>query len=153
MHIKILPYPQGILPHNIGSKTLVGGCFDLLHFGHLSFLKAAKTLAEILIVCLEPDATIQRMKKANPIHTQSQRAEILAELICVDYIFLLPPLSSYEDYLKLVKTIQPNFLAITKGDSQLVNKQRQAHEIGAKVVEVNQLIDGLSSSLIRHYHL
>ena len=86
MTIKTLTYPHDMLPHNIGTKTLVGGCFDLLHFGHLSFLKAAKELADILIICLEPDTTIQRMKKAAPIHTQKQRAEILAELICVDYI-------------------------------------------------------------------
>ncbi len=153
MTIKTLTYPHDMLPHNIGTKTLVGGCFDLLHFGHLSFLKAAKELADILIICLEPDTTIQRMKKAAPIHTQKQRAEILAELICVDYILLLPALSSYDDYLKLVKAIQPDFLAVTKGDPQLANKQQQAHEVGATVIEVNQLIEGLSSSLIRHNHL
>jgi cytidyltransferase-like protein len=151
--IKILTYPQDALPYNIGTKTLVGGCFDLLHFGHLSFLKAAKELADNLIICLESDTTIQRMKKAAPIHTQKQRAEILAELICVDYILLLPALSSYDDYLKLVKAIQPNFLAVTKGDPQLANKQQQAHDVGATVIEVNQLIEGLSSSLIRHNHL
>lgn len=153
MNRKILTYPQDTLPHNIGTKALVGGCFDLLHFGHLSFLKAAKKLADNLIICLEPDAAIQRMKGAAPIHTQNQRAEILAELICVDYILLLPGFFNYDDYLTLVKTVQPDFLAVTKGDPQLTNKQMQAREVGAKVVEVNQLIEGLSSSLIRHKHL
>lgn len=150
---KIFIYPQQSLPPIVGSKTLVGGCFDLLHYGHLCFFKAAKQLADTLIVCVEPDQTIERVKGAPPIHTQSQRAEILAELICIDSILLLPSLQSYDDYLTLVKTVRPDFLAITQGDPQLANKQLQAKAIGATVVEVNPLIEGLSSSLIRRHHL
>lgn len=153
MHQKILIYPQDQLPPLQGTKTLVGGCFDLLHYGHLSFFKAAKKLGDYLIVGLEPDTTIERLKRAAPIHTQKQRAEILAELICIDYILLLPDLYTYDDYLALVKAIHPNFLGVTKGDPQTINKQKQASEIGACVIEVNQLIDGLSSSLIRRNHL
>lgn len=137
----------------LGTKTLVGGCFDLFHYGHLSFLKAAQKLADHLIVCLESDQTIERIKGDRPIHNQSQRAEILAELMCIDYILLLPSLQNYDDYLTLVKTVQPDFLAITQNDPQLVHKQLQANEIGARVVEVNHLIDGLSSRLIRLHHL
>lgn len=153
MNNKILSYPSDSLPPLTGTKCLVGGCFDLFHYGHLSFFKAAKQTADTLIVCLEPDPSIFRLKKAAPIHTQRQRAEILSELCCIDYILLLPCLQTYEDYLQLVKTVQPHFLGVTEGDPQLINKQSQAKEIGAKVIVVNHLLPGLSSSLIRHHHL
>lgn len=106
-----------------------------------------------MIVGLEPDTTIERLKGAAPIHTQKQRAEILAELACIDYILLLPDLYTYDDYLELVKAVHPNLLGVTKGDPQTANKKKQALEVGASVVEVNQLIEGLSSSLIRRNHL
>ncbi|WP_052046310.1 adenylyltransferase/cytidyltransferase family protein [Candidatus Paracaedibacter symbiosus] len=153
MDNKIFRYPQDPLPPILGTKVLVGGCFDLLHYGHLSFFKAAKKLGDNLIISLEPDLTIRRLKQASPIHTQNQRAEILSELLCTDYILLLPELHNYDDYLMLVKTVKPDFLAVTKGDPQTVNKQKQALEIGALVIEVNQVIEGLSSSLIRRNHL
>lgn len=153
---KILPYiPGKLLPLTTQQpgSVLVGGCFDLLHYGHLNFLQSAKALGQTLIVALEPDTSIMRNKGAAPIHTQQQRAEILAELICTDHILLLPELRSFEDYLELVKAVKPAFLAITSGDTQLLNKQRQAEAIQAQLIEVNNLIEGLSSSLIKANHL
>lgn len=163
MTSKILSYPfptqesdAAPIEHFIstkGKRVLVGGCYDLLHYGHYSFFKEAKKIGDTLIVALEPDASIEKLKGLAPIHTQLQRAEILAELECVDYVVLLPALKTFEDYLALVQTLSPNFLAVTAGDPQLQNKQRQADAIGAQVIEVIQLLEGLSSSLIRHYHL
>lgn len=163
MTSKILTYPfpsaksdATAIQHFLSEKrkrVLVGGCYDLLHYGHLSFFKEAKKLGETLIVALEPDTSIERIKGAPPIHSQVQRAEILAELTCIDYVLLLPSLKTYEEYLTLVQKISPNFLAVTAGDPQLASKQKQANTIGAQVIEVIQLIEGLSSSLIRNYHL
>jgi cytidyltransferase-like protein len=130
-------------------SVLVGGCFDLLHYGHLKFLQAAKSSGDDLVVALESDDNIVKVKKINPIHKQHQRAEILAELMCVDKVLLLPPLNGYEDYRELVSSVNPKILAVTSGDIQLANKQKQAAEIGATVVIVNQLIEGLSSYIIR----
>ena len=50
--------------------VLVGGCFDLLHYGHIEFLKNAKKQGEYLIVALEPDEAIVNYKKRQPIHNQ-----------------------------------------------------------------------------------
>lgn len=150
---KILTYPHDEPPFVQSKKVLVGGCFDLLHYGHLSFLKAAKRQGECLIIGLESDATITQLKGSPPIHSHIQRAEILAELECVDYVLLLPYLGDYDDYLTLVKRVNPDSLAITKGDRQTANKKKQAQAIKACVIEVNQLIEGLSSSLIRSSHL
>lgn len=147
----ILIYPDHI-NHQLKSSVLVGGCFDLLHYGHLCFLKGASEHGPV-IVALESDESIQMSKKSSPIHTQRQRAEILSELKCVSQVICLPVLKTYEEYLELVQTIKPAFLAVTEGDAQLENKKRQAEIVGAKVIVVNSLIDGLSSSLIRANHL
>ena len=72
-----------------GKKTvLVGGCFDILHYGHLRFLSQAKEKGEMLIVALESDTFIRKIKNKKPIHTQEQRAEILAHLNLVDMIIV-----------------------------------------------------------------
>lgn len=151
MTLTILTYPDHI-NHQLKNSVLAGGCFDLLHYGHLCFLKAAAQYGPV-IVALESDESIQMSKKSSPIHTQRQRAEILSELKCVSQVICLPVLKTYEEYLELVQTIKPAFLAVTEGDTQLDNKKRQAEIVGAKVIVVNSLIDGLSSSLIRANHL
>ncbi len=120
-----------------GKKTvLVGGCFDLIHFGHLKFLEKAKKQGDFLIVALESDEFIKRHKKKLPVHRQLERAEVLSNLNMVDLIILLPLFRSDNDYFNLVKTISPNVIAVTIGDQQLENKKKQAIEVGAEVREV-----------------
>ncbi len=125
--------------HNI---VLVGGCFDLLHYGHLQFLRKARAQGDYLIVALEPDETILNYKKRHPIHNQRQRAENLSSLRFVDEVVVLPVLKGFDDYNQLVQDICPAVIAVTKNDPQIVNKRRQAQVVGAKVIEV---IDALAS--------
>ena len=115
---------------------LVGGCFDLIHYGHLKFLEAAKEQGDFLIVALESDEFIKRHKKKLPIHQQSERAEILSNLNMVDLIILLPLFETNDDYFDLVKKISPSIIAVTEGDKQLKNKKKQAKEIDAEVKKV-----------------
>ena len=89
---KIIRYENGskIKQLTEGKKTvLVGGCFDILHYGHVRFLSQAKAKGEVLMVALESDEFIRRIKKKKPIHTQEQRAEILAHLDLVDMIIFI----------------------------------------------------------------
>lgn len=116
--------------------VLVGGCFDLIHFGHLKFLEAAKEKGDFLIVALESDEFIKKNKKRLPVHQQFERAEILSNLNMVDLIILLPFFQTNEEYLELVKKVLPSIIAVTEGDKQLENKRKQAEEIGAEVKEV-----------------
>lgn len=127
-------------------SVLVGGCFDLLHYGHLKFLERAKALGDVLSIALEPDAKILNSKKRMPIHSQKQRAEILSHLQCVDEIILLPLMHGFDDYLQLVQSLQPQYLAITAHDPQKMNKQKQAEIIGAEIVTVIDLMEEFSSS-------
>lgn len=123
--------------------VLVGGCFDVLHYGHLQFLRNAKSQGKYLIIALEPDQSIIKYKKRKPVHNQLQRAEILSHLAFVDQVVMLPELKGFEDYKKLVQNICPSIIAVTKNDPQISNKQAQAKSIGAKVVEVTDLIKNL----------
>jgi len=114
--------------------VLVGGCFDILHFGHIKFLEKAKKQGGVLIVVLESDKNIKRLKgKGRPIHSQKMRAEMLAALEAVNYIICLPLMKNDNDYLNLVKKIKPDVIAITAGDPKLDKKEAQAKVIDAKV--------------------
>ena len=132
-------------------KTLVlaGGCFDVLHFGHIKFLEKAKKEGDVLIVALESNKNIKRLKgRERPIHSQEMRAEMLSALETVDYIVCLPLMENNNDYLELVKRIKPNIIAVTAGDPQLENKKKQAKIVGAKVKIVSPLLKTLSTKEI-----
>lgn len=117
-------------------SVLVGGCFDLIHYGHLKFLEKAKEQGDYLIVALESDEFIKKNKRKIQVHNQNERAEILANLNMVDMIILLPFFQTNNNYFELVKKISPSIIAVTAGDRQLENKKKQAKLIGAKVKEV-----------------
>lgn len=134
-----------------GKKVLAGGCFDILHIGHMRYLSLAKSLGDLLIVALESDEFIKTRKKKQPFHNMEERAEILAALEFVDLIVKLPLFKSDRDYLNLVKIIKPDIIAITAGDPQEKNKKMHAQKTGAQVVEVVPHLNKKASSLIyRH---
>lgn len=130
------------------TKVLVGGCFDVFHYGHLIFLKKAKELGDVLIIALESDDFILKHKKRKPVHNIEQRAEILDSLKFIDIVIKLPLMKGYKDYLELVKKISPQFIAITEGDPQKQNKEKQAKIVGAKVITVTKKIKPYSTSFI-----
>lgn len=121
--------------------VLVGGCFDLLHFGHIKFLEKAKKQGNVLVVALENDENIKRLKgKGRPIHSQEKRAEMVAALEFVNLVICLPLMKSNRDYFDLVKKVKPDVIAVTKDDLRLKNKEKQAKEVRGEVkVVVNRL--------------
>jgi len=120
--------------------VLVGGVFDILHYGHLYFLKKAKELGDYLVVAIESDSNVKRLKGDNrPFHNQNQRREILESLNVVDKVVILGELMNDVDYRKLVEEINPNILAITKGDPMIDKKKIHADKVGAMVVEIEKI--------------
>lgn len=90
-----------------GKKIVfTNGCFDLIHVGHVRYLKEAKNLGDVLIVGVNSDASVSRIKPDRPIVPQDQRAEILAALESVDYVILFDEATPYE----LIRSIQPDVL-------------------------------------------
>ncbi len=116
---------------------LVGGCFDILHFGHISFLEKAKQHGGKLVVMLESDETIKRLKgPGRPFHTQEQRKKMLESLIYVDEVISLPTFTNDADYFAMVQRIQPTHIALTEGDPILEKKLRQTELVGAKAIVI-----------------
>jgi FAD synthetase len=131
-------------------KVLVGGCFDLIHYGHISFLKQAKNLGDYLIVALESDENVKRMKgDLRPIHTQPQRREMLESLSFVNEVIPLPPMHSDKEYFDFVTNLKPDVIAVTQGDPILNKKQKQADLIGAKLVDIPKIHTPSTSQLAK----
>lgn len=129
--------------------VLVGGCFDIFHIGHLRFLTNAKQLGDMLIILLEADSTVKRLKGAHrPFHRQQDRAEILSALEIVDYVVLLPRKMRDEDYDEMIKIIKPAIIATTKNDPLRFHKERQAKTVGGNVIDVIERLENVSTSTI-----
>lgn len=136
------------------SKVLVGGCFDILHYGHIYFLKEAKALGNYLIVALESDESVKRLKgKKRPIHSQDQRKESLESLKFVDEVINLKPLKNDQEYLELVKKINPQIIALTQGDSLLEKKREHAKKVGAILVEIPKVKVSSTSTITKLLNL
>lgn len=130
--------------------VLVGGCFDLLHFGHISFLKNAKALGDHLIVALESDENVTRMKgSSRPIHTQEQRKQMLEALSCVDEVIMLPEMKSDQDYASLVSKIHPSIIAITQGDGREIEKRNHALSVNADLMVIPKIHTPSTSQLAK----
>jgi len=91
------------------SKKIVftNGCFDLVHFGHASYLQEAKNKGHVLIVGLNSDSSVRIIKgKKRPIVKEDHRAYVLASLECVDYVVLF----NEETPINLIKALKPDVL-------------------------------------------
>ena len=72
-----------------GRVVTTNGCFDLLHVGHLALLREAKALGDILVVAVNDDASVRRLKgPSRPVVSEADRAELVAALEPVDYVVL-----------------------------------------------------------------
>ncbi len=131
-----------------GKKVVVvGGCFDIVHAGHVTFLENAKQQADFLFVLLESDETIRDTKGENrPIHIQMDRAKVLAALSIIDYVVILHQLKTNNEYDTLLSKLKPTIIATTKGDPNRTHKERQAKLINAKMIDVMERIENKSTS-------
>ncbi len=91
-----------------GKKVVfTNGCFDVLHVGHVRYLKKAKSLGDVLVVGLNADSSVRKLKgPRRPLNTEKDRAEVLAALECVDYLVLFKELTPE----RLIRAIRPDFL-------------------------------------------
>ena len=95
-------------PHRPGTLCFTNGCFDLLHAGHVQYLADARALGDFLIVGLNSDASVARLKgPSRPLQDEEARALILLGLRSVDAVIRFDQDTPYE----LIKSIQPDILA------------------------------------------
>lgn len=135
-------------------KVLVGGCFDIIHIGHINFLKKSKSFGDYLIVLLESDKNIKILKgSTRPFHNQKERKEILESLNFVDKVIVLPDVITNKTYDDIIKKIKPNVIAITEGDQIKDKKLVQAKSVNAKLKIVKKYKSKSTSSIISQLDL
>lgn len=129
-----------------GKKIVfTNGCFDLLHIGHVRYLEEAAKLGDVLIVGINTDASVQKLKgPTRPIQNENDRAEILASLKAVDHTVLFQEDTPYN----LIKQILPNVLV--KGGDWKPDQIVGSDIVLANKGEVKSLlfIDGKSTTKI-----
>ncbi len=120
--------------------VFTNGCFDIIHVGHVRYLKEAKALGDILVIGLNSDASVGRLKPGRPINSEEQRAEVLASLMMVDYVTVFDEDTPYD----LINLIKPDVL-VKGGD------WKKEDIVGADIVpEVHSLpfTSGMSTTNI-----
>lgn len=87
--------------------VFTNGCFDILHAGHVKYLKKARSLGDALILGLNSDSSVRKIKgPSRPIVSQKDRAVVVGSLSSVDYVVIFGDATP----LKLIKAVRPDFL-------------------------------------------
>jgi len=123
--------------------AFTNGCFDIIHPGHLFSLAQAANEADFLIVGLNSDASVRKLKgPTRPINTTQSRAIVLANLIAVDAVVIFEE----ETPLELISTLLPD--VIVKGGDYTIDQIVGGKEVianGGKVV-INPMVEGFSTT-------
>ncbi len=125
--------------------VFTNGCFDILHRGHVEYLAKAASLADVMVVGLNTDSSVKRLKGSNrPVQDETSRAHILASLSCVSKVVLFDEDTPYE----LIKYIQPDVLV--KGSDYKAENIVGYDIVTAKGGEVMtiDIVDGYSTTAI-----
>ncbi len=128
-------------------KTIVttNGCFDILHVGHVRYLEKAKSFGDVLIVALNSDISVKKIKGENrPINNENDRAEVLNALRSVDYTVLFDETTP----LNLLLKIKPD--VHTKGADYTIETLPEAKEIMAHGgrIEFITFVEGKSTTSV-----
>lgn len=131
------------------NKRLVftNGCFDILHLGHIDYLARAADLGDLLIIGLNNDSSVARLKgHGRPVNNEMARARLLAALFFVDAVVLFDEDTPYE----LIRAVQPGFL-VKGGD------YKPDEIVGSDIVKANNgkvividIVEGYSTSALIH---
>lgn len=125
--------------------VFTNGCFDLLHAGHVKYLQAARRLGDLLVLGLNSDASVRRLKgPKRPLISEEERAHILAALDCIDYVCLFDE----DTPLELIAALKPKIL-VKGGDytPEAVVGKEVVESYGGRV-ELIPFVDGKSTTTI-----
>ncbi|KPL01161.1 MAG: hypothetical protein AMJ91_01395 [candidate division Zixibacteria bacterium SM23_73_3] len=131
-----------------GKKVaFTNGCFDILHRGHIECLRKAKSSGDVLIVGLNSDLSVRKIKgEKRPILSQNDRAEILASLEMVDYVLIFNEQTPY----KIIVSLVPDVL-VKGGDyrkDKIVGKEI-VESSGGQVIRVKQVPGRSTRNIVR----
>jgi len=127
--------------------VFTNGCFDLLHAGHVRYLRQARSLGDALAVGLNSDRSVRQLKgEGRPVNPQDDRAEVLAALGCVDYVVIFDDLRA----AGLLRTVRPHLYA-KGGDytpDSLDAAERKALAGAGAEVRILPLVPGRSTTAL-----
>lgn len=127
--------------------VFTNGCFDILHRGHVTYLAEAKKLGDLLVVGLNSDASVKRLKGAErPINNENDRQYVLSQLKAVDFVEIFEE----DTPLNLILKVKPNILV--KGGDWKIDQIVGAKEVlagGGDVFSLN-FVDGYSTTALIH---
>lgn len=127
--------------------VLTNGCFDVLHKGHTRYLNQAKQLGDILVVALNSDASVRRLKGPDrPINTEADRAAVIAALSCVDYVTVFDtPTAS-----PLIRRLKPEVYA-KGGDytADMLEEASAVEECGGRVAILDYVAERSTTAVVR----
>lgn len=150
MNSAVLTLDEAILrfgceKRNARRVVFTNGCFDLLHPGHIRILEQARALGDVLIVGLNSDASVRKLKgEGRPVVAEGERAEILAALECVDAVVIFDALTP----LEVIARLLPDVL-VKGGDwpgDRIVGRE-EVEAAGGRVVSI-PVVSGYSTSEI-----
>lgn len=119
--------------------VFTNGCFDILHKGHVTYLEKAKKMGDILVVGLNSDSSVKRLKgESRPINDEQARGTVLSALACIDYVVIF----SDDTPLKLIETVRPDIL-VKGGDYEIENIVGREY---AKETVVIPFVEGFSTT-------
>ncbi len=127
--------------------VLTNGAFELLHVGHVRSLQDARTQGDVLLVALNDDASVRRLKgEGRPVVPALERAEVLCALGCVDWVHIFPE----DDVAALLRLLEPDVHAKGRDYSEETVPEREvAREVGTRVAIVGDPKDHSTSELLR----
>jgi rfaE bifunctional protein nucleotidyltransferase chain/domain len=131
-----------------GQRIVVtNGCFDLLHFGHVSYLQSAKKLGGLLVVGLNGDNSVRQLKgPGRPLVPQKQRAVVLAALSCVDAIVIFPQVRAH----RFLAAVRPD-IYVKGGDYRpetLVGRERAVLTAVGSKIRILPFVKGFSTTAL-----
>ncbi|GAA5070441.1 cytidyltransferase-like protein [Thermocatellispora tengchongensis] len=130
-----------VMPYERPGAAVVTGAFDILHVGHVRFLRAVRERGLPLVVGVEDDARVRAWKGPDrPLNTAAERAEVLSALRFVDGVFIVtgpPPLNLPAEYIRLLAPMRPGALAHTEGDPHAAGRRAAADILGAECWELS----------------
>lgn len=136
------------LRDNVGKRIVfTNGCFDILHRGHVTYLSEARKLGDLLVIGLNADASVKRLKgPERPINNEKDRQYVLSELKAVDFVEIF----TEDTPLNLILTVKPQILV--KGGDWKIDQIVGAKEViqyGGDVFSLN-FVDGYSTTNLIH---
>jgi rfaE bifunctional protein nucleotidyltransferase chain/domain len=130
-------------------KIVLGtGCFDIIHSGHLYFIKEARSKGDILVIGLNSDKSIKEIKGPNrPIISQKERGEIISSFREVDYVFIFDSKVVNDDLIKL----RPDVFVLGAESAELYPEEVDAaRKIGATIYLINRIPSSSTTSIIKN---